>query len=62
MQEQVVGLDLMLGLPDEFEAQLISPIDVMKYSGGKMLLCASRSQENISSLPSSKNERRKKHF
>ena len=59
MQEQVIGLDLMLGLPDEFKAHLTSLIDILKYSSRKMPLHASRrSQEHVSSLPSSKNERR----
>lgn len=59
MQEQVIGLDLMLGLPDEFKAHLTSLMDILKYSSRRMPLCASRSrQENVSSLPSSKYERR----
>lgn len=50
----MVGLELMLGVPDEFEAHLTLVIDVLKHSGRKVPLCASRrrSQENISFLPS----------
>lgn len=61
MEKQVVDLDLMLGLPNEFEAHLTSLIDFLKYSSKKMILCGGRRrhQENVSSLPSSKTERRK---
>lgn len=62
MEREVVDLDLMFGPPNEFEAHLTSLIDTLKYSSRKMiLLCAGRgrSQEHVSSLPSSKTERRK---
>lgn len=49
MREQVVGFDLMLGLPGEFEVHLTSLTDVLKHFGRKVPLCASRrrSQENV---------------
>lgn len=61
MQEQVVGLYLMLCLSDEFEAHFTLLIDVLEHSGRKVPLCAirRRSQEKISSLPFSKKERQK---
>lgn len=54
----MVGLELMLGVPDEFEAHLTLVIDVLKHSGRKVPLCVSRrrSQESISFLPSSQKE------
>lgn len=68
MQEQVVGLYLMLGLSDEFEAHFILLIDVLGHSSRKVPLYAirRRSQEKISSFLSLKRKSRnfmeKKHF
>lgn len=54
----MIGLELMLGVPDGFEAHLTLVIDVLKHSGRKVPLCASRrrSQENVSFLPLKKKE------
>ena len=38
MEKRVVDLDLMLGLPTEFEAHLTSLIDFLKYSNETAIL------------------------